>query len=127
MPKRRMGKKTTRSAGRLQKMGGKEERVSKVGRARKRAEEGESLGERRFDIAPGPSTDELLQGPKGPRQARPGRKVSRKPRAEPGQMESEDASTSGQGGSLEEKIRRQPEEQTPFDPDEPPESGEVRE
>lgn len=119
MPKRR-------TKNRLQKMGGKEERVSKVGRARRRAETQESRGAKRFDLAPGPGTDELLEGAKGSRKARPNRKVSRKPRAKPGQMEAEDKATSAESGSLENKIERQPEEQTPFDPDEPPESGEVR-
>ena len=45
----------------LQKMGGKEERVSKVGAARARVEKQEERGVPRFDEAPGPSTDQLLQ------------------------------------------------------------------
>src|SRR5205814_2797950 len=38
----------------LQAMGGKEERVSSVGRARVEAERSEREGEARFDLAPGP-------------------------------------------------------------------------
>jgi hypothetical protein len=43
-----------------------EERVSQVGRARDEAERLEQLGVRRFDDVPGPSTEDLLEGAKGP-------------------------------------------------------------
>src|SRR5262245_61807468 len=42
----------------VQSMGGKEERVSDVGRARAEVERLESEGEERFDIVPGPSAQE---------------------------------------------------------------------
>lgn len=120
MANRRSRKRAERSTGELQKMGGKEERVSEVGRAHEDAEQAEARGEERFDVSPGPETDELLEGPKGPRRARPGRKVSRKPRAGPGKLEPEDRTTTDRSGALEAKIRRQPKEQLPRDPGEAP-------
>lgn len=125
MARRQTRKRASRSTGELQKMGGKEERVSSVGRERQRVEEREARGEARFDIDPGPGSEDLLLGPKGVRSARPGRKVSRKPRAEPGRIEPEDRTTSRQSDALERKLKRQPGEQLPRDPGEPPAAGEV--
>jgi hypothetical protein len=70
-------------------MGGKEERISEVGSARARVEKKEARGETRFDEAPGPSSDQLLRGSKGPRKAKPHRRVSRKRRARPSELEPE--------------------------------------
>jgi hypothetical protein len=99
-------------------MGGKEERVSEVGRARAREEAEEARGVEHFDIVPGPRSDELLRGPKGRRTARPVRKVSRKPRAGPTRLEPEDKITTRQNSSLTAKFQRQPKEQIPRNPGE---------
>src|SRR5687768_15983718 len=83
-----MAKRKTRpKAPPLQKMGGKEERVSTVGAARARVERAEERGEARFDEAPGPSAERLLQPDKGRRKARPHQRVSRKRRAGPSELE----------------------------------------
>ena len=100
----------------LQRMGGKEERVSEVGRARARVERQEKQGERRFDAAPGPTQEELLKGDPGPPTAVPGRKVSRKPRAAPEQLEAETKTTTNLSGSWDAKVQRQPKEPLPQDP-----------
>ena len=125
MAKRSPRKRKAESTGELQRMGGKEERVSQVGRARARVETKEARGEERLDLAPGPGTDELLRGPKGRRRARPGKRVSRKPRAGPSRLEPEDKVTTDRSDSLTAKLERQPKEQLPRDPGEPPASGEV--
>src|ERR1043165_7590587 len=79
----------------LQAMGGKEERVSIVGRARAEAERSEELGEARFDLAPGPGSDELLHGHRRPASQESKtklrrRKVSEEPRGGPVGPEPED-------------------------------------
>src|SRR5690242_17078419 len=80
----------------LQAMGGKEERVSRVGQARAEAERHEKEGEVSFEIAPGPDSDELLHGRRRPRprvQDRlPLKKVSPRPRGGPVGLEPEDIS-----------------------------------
>jgi len=78
----------------LQRMGGKEERTSEVGRARARVERREAAGEPRFDIDPGPSTDQLLHG-RGRRhrahdEDQPRRRVSPRRRGGPQGLEPED-------------------------------------
>ena len=100
----------------LQRMGGKEERVSEVGRARARVERREAKGERRFDVAPGPTQEELLTGDPGPPTAVPRTKVSRTPRAGPGEIEPETKATTNLSGSWEAKLERQPKEPLPQDP-----------
>jgi len=127
MATRRTRKRPADSTGGLQRMGGKEERVSRVGKARADVETREERGEGRFDVAPGPGTGELLQGPKGSRRARPGRRVSRKPRAGPSRLEPEDKVRARRSGSLSAKLRREPRAQFPRDPGEPPEGGEIPE
>jgi hypothetical protein len=107
----------------LQRMGGKEERVSDVGRARARVERREEKGERRFDVAPGPTQEELLKGDPGPATAVPLKKVSRLPRAGPGEIEPETKTATNLSGSLEAKAERQPKEPLPQDPDSPPSPG----
>jgi len=99
-------------------MGGKEERVSRVGQARADAERSEREGEVLYDIVPGPDTNELLHGQRRPaakerktklRQ----RKVSPQPRGGPIGPEPED---------VEEiplrRAKRRPAEQLPFEHDE---------
>ena len=81
------GQRKSRQGG-LQSMGGNEERTSQVGRARARVERREAQGESRFDIAPGPSADELLHG-RGRRPA-PRRAVSARRRGRPRGLEPED-------------------------------------
>jgi hypothetical protein len=125
MAARRSRKRATDSTGELQRMGGKEERVSRVGRARANVETREARGEERFDVAPGPGTGELLEGSKGPRSARPRKRVSRKARAGPSRLEPEDKVATRRSGDLAAKLRRQPREQLPRDPGEPPAAGEV--
>jgi hypothetical protein len=125
MAARRSRKRAADSTGEFQRMGGKEERVSSVGKARAAVETREARGEPRFDVAPGPETGELLQGSKGPRRARPGKRVSRKERAGPSRLEPEDKVTTRKSGALSAKLRRQPREQLPRDPGEPPAAGEV--
>lgn len=79
----------------LQRMGGKEERISLVGKARAEVERSEEEGEIRFDIAPGPRTEELGQGP-GPRsippqkERLPDKPVSLEPRGGTEGLEPED-------------------------------------
>jgi hypothetical protein len=125
MAPRRSRRRLADSTGELQRMGGKEERVSRVGKVRADVETREARGEERFDVAPGPETGELLQGSKGPRRARPGKRVSRKPRAGPSRLEPEDKVVTGRSGSLSAKLRRQPQEQLPRDPGEPSAAGDV--
>jgi hypothetical protein len=127
--KRRSSKATpARSTPSLQKMGGKEERVSEVGSARARVERKEAQGAPRFDDAPGPSSDRLLQDSKGRRTAKPNQRVSRKSRAGPAELEAEDKSTTKRkSGALDAKLDRQPIEQVPPDPGEPPGPGEAPE
>jgi hypothetical protein len=127
MATRRTRKRRADSTGELQRMGGKEERVSRVGKARADVETREARGEERFDVAPGPRTGELLQGSKGSRRSRPVKRVSRKPRAGPSRLEPEDKAKTGRSGALSAKLRRQPAEQLPRDPEEPPEAGEIPE
>jgi hypothetical protein len=87
------GQRRSRQGG-LQSMGGKEERTSEVGRARARVERREAQGEARFDIDPGPSTEELLHG-RGRRPGphdddKPRRSVSARRRGGPRGLEPED-------------------------------------
>ena len=83
-----MAKRKTRpKAPPLRQMGGKEERISKVGAARARVERAEERGGTRFDEAPGPSAARLLQPAKGKRAAKPNQRVSRKRRAGPSELE----------------------------------------
>jgi hypothetical protein len=97
-----------RAAGRgLQKRGGTEERVSRVGRARARAERREA----RYDPAPGPGSEELLLGPKGPRKPRR-KRVSRIRRGGPAGLEPEDKAST--------RRRRRHQASLPWPPDEPP-------
>ena len=89
-----MKRQAKRRASGVQRMGGKEERTSRVGRVRAVVERREAEGEPRFDFAPGPSTDELLHG-SGRRPApgdadRPRRSVSAKRRGGPRGLEPED-------------------------------------
>src|SRR3982751_6087754 len=93
MAVRRTPKRAKRSTGQIQRMGGKEERVSQVGKARARVEAEEAHGAARFALAPGPKTDELRRAPKGGRVPGPGRPGSRKPRAGPEGLEPEDKVT----------------------------------
>lgn len=84
--------KKRRRAGTLQRMGGKEERTSRVGQARADVERSELKGEPRFDIASGPGPSELLRNhgrPKDPTRI-PRRRVSKKPRGGPEGPEPED-------------------------------------
>lgn len=81
----------------------------------------------RLDVAPGTGTGELLRGLKRARRARPGKRVSRKPRAGPGRLESEDKATTDRSDSLDANLERQPKEQLPRDPGEPPAEGEFPE
>lgn len=79
----------------LQRMGGKEERVSLVGRARSEAERSEEKGEARFDIAPGPRPEDLVHGTRlrsmPPQKERlPDKPVSPEPRGGPEGLEPED-------------------------------------
>ena len=79
----------------LQRMGGKEERTSLVGRARAEVERSEKKGDARFDIAPGPEAEELQEG-NGRRavppdeERLPAKQVSPKPRGGPEGLEPED-------------------------------------
>ena len=83
------------AASSLQAMGGKEERVSRVGQARADAERSEREGESLYDLAPGPDTNELLHGQRRPA-ARESKtklrrlKVSPQPRGGPAGPEPED-------------------------------------
>jgi hypothetical protein len=101
----------------LQAMGGKEERVSRVGQARADAERSEREGEALFDLAPGPDTNELLHGQRRPaakesktklRQ----RKVSPQPRGGPVGPEPEDVQEAPK------RAKRRPTEPLPFEHDE---------
>ena len=97
----------------LQAMGGKEERVSNVGRARADAERDERHGEQRFDLAPGPDTHELLHGHRRPavRESKTKllrRKISPSPRGGPEGLEPEDKAERP-------PARRRPNEQLPFE------------
>jgi hypothetical protein len=101
----------------LQAMGGKEERVSRVGQARADAERSEREGEALYDLAPGPDTNELLHGQRRPA-ARESKtklrrqKVSPQPRGGPAGPEPEDVE--------EAPARRVPSrsaEQLPFEHD----------
>jgi hypothetical protein len=96
-------------------MGGKEERVSSVGRARVEAERSEEQGEARFDIAPGPGADELLHGHRRPASRENKtklrrRKVSSEPRGGPVGPEPEDVKEAPRRRS-----KRRPEEPLPFE------------
>lgn len=79
----------------LQRMGGKEERTSLVGKARAEVERSEEAGEARFDIAPGPLPGESVQHP-GRRETPseedrlPNKPVSPEPRGGPDGLEPED-------------------------------------
>jgi len=99
----------------LQAMGGKEERVSSVGQARAEAERSEAKGEVRFDLAPGPGTDELLHGHRRPatRESKTKllrRKVSPAPRGGPEGLEPEDKEETPRRAP-----KRRPTEQLPFE------------
>jgi hypothetical protein len=99
----------------IQAMGGKEERVSIVGQARAEAERSEEEGEVRFDLAPGPGTDELLHGHRRPaaRESKTKlrrRKVSPQPRGGPVGPEPEDVQEKPAGRS-----KRRPAEPLPFE------------
>jgi hypothetical protein len=103
-------------------MGGKEERISSVGRARAEAERSEEKGEVRFDIAPGPDSSELLQGsrrsPTG-KKSRPTRKqVSPEPRGGPVGPEPEDVQEVSGRKARRRNVGRRSEEQLPFEHDE---------
>jgi hypothetical protein len=76
-------------------MGGKEERISDVGRARAEVERREREGEPRFDIVPGPSPQEILNTDRGPelplgRDAQEARRAGRVERGGPSGLEPED-------------------------------------
>ena len=102
----------------LQAMGGKEERVSRVGQARADAERSEREGEALYDLAPGPDTNELLHG-----QRRPAAKASKtklreprvrpQPRGGPVGPEPEDVQE-----APKRTAKRRPAEQLPFEHDE---------
>jgi hypothetical protein len=99
----------------IQAMGGKEERVSIVGQARAEAERSEEEGEVRFDLAPGPGTDELLHGHRRPaaRESKTKlrrRKVSPEPRGGPAGLEPEDVQE-----KPPRRSKRRPTEQLPFE------------
>ena len=79
----------------VQSMGGKEERVSDVGRARAEVERREREGEERFDIVPGPSSQEILNTDRGPelplgRTGQDARNAGRIERGGPSGLEPED-------------------------------------
>ncbi|HVE38822.1 MAG TPA: hypothetical protein VNM14_02970 [Planctomycetota bacterium] len=114
-PRRRQSE-TAEPEGHLQAMGGKEERVSRVGQARADAERIEQQGEALFDITPGPDTNELLHGQRRPatkesktklRQ----RKVSPQPRGGPVGPEPEDVAEAPK------RAKRRPTEPLPFEHD----------
>jgi hypothetical protein len=122
----------TEEEGHLQRMGGKEERVSAVGRAREALERVEREGEPRYDVAPpGPSSEELIDEPKGPPLTPEERieegPVSAEPRADAHHLEPEDTTVvRRRDESLRAKLRRQPMEQLPSQPgDEPDVPGEA--
>lgn len=88
-------------------MGGKEERASQIGKARSEAErqERDGMGPPPTEI-PGPSTQELLRGPKAPPSAEDitGPK-SEKPRAGPTELEPENKKRADVPDSLGPKGR----------------------
>jgi hypothetical protein len=99
-------------------MGGKEERVSRVGLARAEAERSERQGEALYDLAPGPDTNELLHGHRQPasRESKTKlreRRVSPQPRGGPIGPEPEDVEEAPKG-----RARRRPAEPLPFEHDE---------
>lgn len=101
----------------IQAMGGKEERVSSVGRARAEAEKSEAQGDVRFDLAPGPGTDELLHGRRRPASSESPtklrrRKVSPEPRGGPVGPEPEIVQPARR------RKPRRPPESLPFEHDE---------
>jgi hypothetical protein len=101
----------------LQAMGGKEERVSRVGQARADAERSEEQGEALYDIVPGPDTNELLHGQRRPATKESKtklreRKVSPQPRGGPVGPEPEDVEEAPK------RAKRRPSEQLPFEHDE---------
>jgi hypothetical protein len=99
----------------LQAMGGKEERVSSVGQARADAERSEQEGEARFDLAPGPDTNELLHGQRRPaaRESKTRlrrRQISPQPRGGPSGLEPEDVEATPRP-----TAKRRPAEPLPFE------------
>ncbi len=97
-------------------MGGKEERVSRVGQARAEAERSERQGEALFDVTPGPDTNELLHGHRRPAAKESKtklreRKVSPQPRGGPVGPEPEDVQEAPKRG------KRRPAEPLPFEHD----------